>query len=165
MILSELRNRTSNLCSEKQNCKSFVCGNNVVDQIKKTGMFYQIVSNRRKMFHYYTLHSVIHQILIHTQHSLLQINLVKWYTFESVHQKINNVGFRSCLIQTGLYSHRNRLEAWNFGYKQWRNCSIRVAKTKVLSSFAITAKLMCTFVFDFADCWFSHAQALFLLAA
>ena len=26
-------------------------------------------------------------------------------------------------------------------------------------SFAVTAKLICTFVFAYADCWFSHAAA------
>ena len=34
-----------------------------------------------------------------------------------------------------------------------------VAKTKVLISFAVTAKLICTFVFASADCWFSHVVA------
>ena len=36
---------------------------------------------------------------------------------------------------------------------------MRVAKTKELTSFAITAKLICAFVFAYADCWFSHAAA------
>ena len=35
----------------------------------------------------------------------------------------------------------------------------RVAKTKVLISFAVTAKLICAFVFAYADCWFSHEAA------
>ena len=39
------------------------------------------------------------------------------------------------------------------------NCTIRVAKTKALISFAVTAKLICAFVFTYADCWFSHAVA------
>ena len=34
------------------------------------------------------------------------------------------------------------------------NCTIRVAKTK-----AVTAKLICVFVFAYADCWFSHGTA------
>ena len=34
-------------------------------------------------------------------------------------------------------------------------CTIRVAKTKAL----ITAKLICVFVFAYADCWFSHEAA------
>ena len=34
-----------------------------------------------------------------------------------------------------------------------RNCTIRVAKTKALISFA---ELICAFVFAYADCWFSH---------
>ena len=40
-----------------------------------------------------------------------------------------------------------------------RKCTIRVAKTKTLISFAVTAKLICVFVFAHANCWFSHAQA------
>ena len=39
------------------------------------------------------------------------------------------------------------------------NCTIRVAKTKALISFAVTAKLICAFVFAYADCWFSHEAA------
>ena len=34
-----------------------------------------------------------------------------------------------------------------------------MAKTKALISFAVTAKLICAFVFAYADCWFSHAAA------
>ena len=43
------------------------------------------------------------------------------------------------------------LEAENFGF--------HVAKTKALISFAVTAKLICIFVFAYADCWFSHDVA------
>ena len=38
-----------------------------------------------------------------------------------------------------------------------RDCTIHVAKTKALISFAVTAKLICVFVFAYADCWFSYA--------
>ena len=38
-------------------------------------------------------------------------------------------------------------------------CIIRAAKAKALISFAVTAKLICAFVFAYADCWFSHAAA------
>ena len=38
-------------------------------------------------------------------------------------------------------------------------CTIYVAKTKALISFAITAKLICVFVFAYAKCWFSHDAA------
>ena len=34
-----------------------------------------------------------------------------------------------------------------------------VAKTKALISFAVTAKLICAFVFAYAQCWFYHAAA------
>ena len=36
---------------------------------------------------------------------------------------------------------------------------MRVAKTKALISFAVTAKLICAFVFVYAGCWFSHEVA------
>ena len=34
-----------------------------------------------------------------------------------------------------------------------------VAKIKALISFAVTAKLICVFVFAYAKCWFSHDAA------
>ena len=61
--------------------------------------------------------------------------------------------------QTGLHKHRRWLEALNFGFKKKRKCSIRVAKSKALISFAISAKLICVFVFVYADCCFSHEAA------
>ena len=42
------------------------------------------------------------------------------------------------------------------------DCTIHVAKTKALISFSVTAKLICAFVFAYADCWFSHVAAHFL---
>ena len=36
---------------------------------------------------------------------------------------------------------------------------MRVAKTKTLISFAVTAKLICVFVFAYAKRWFSHDAA------
>ena len=32
-------------------------------------------------------------------------------------------------------------------------------KTKALISFAVAMKLICAFVFAYADCWFSHVAA------
>ena len=40
-----------------------------------------------------------------------------------------------------------------------RDCTIRVAKTKALISFAVTAKLICVFVFAYAKSRFSHDEA------
>ena len=44
---------------------------------------------------------------------------------------------------------------------------MRVAKTKALISFEVTAKLICVFVFGYADCWFSHeaAQIFYIISA
>ena len=76
-----------------------------------------------------------------------------------MHEKPNNFRFQPGPIQTGLYIHRRWLEAGNFGFRKYRNCTILVAKAKALISFAFTAKLFCTFVFAYADCWFSYATA------
>ena len=39
------------------------------------------------------------------------------------------------------------------------DCSIYVVKTNALISFAVTAKLICVFVFAYAKCWVSHDAA------
>ena len=39
------------------------------------------------------------------------------------------------------------------------DCTIRLAKTKALISFAVTAKLICAFVFAYAEILFSHDAA------
>ena len=46
-----------------------------------------------------------------------------------------------------------------FGIKEKEEGTIRVTKTKALISFAVTAKLICIFVFIYADCCFSHEAA------
>ena len=74
--------------------------------------------------------------------------------FEPVHEKTNNLGFRSGLTQTGLYSH-----SLKFRIKEEEKCTIRVAKTKALISFAVTAKLAS--VFAHVDCWFCHEATHF----
>ena len=51
------------------------------------------------------------------------------------------------LTQTGLHGLIRRLEAWNFGSKKKRDCTICLVKTKALISCADTAQLTCTFVF------------------
>ena len=38
-----------------------------------------------------------------------------------------------------------------------------VAKTKVLISFVVTAKLICVFVFAYAKRWFSHDTAQIII--
>ena len=61
-----------------------------------------------------------------------------------------------------MYKHRSWLAAGNFGFRKYRNYTIRVGKTQALISFAVTAKLTCVFVFAYADCWFSHEAAQIL---
>ena len=76
--------------------------------------------------------------------------------FEPRHEENQQCGFWPGLTQTRLYSYWRWLEAWNFVFRKKRYCSIQVAKTKALISFAVTAKLICVFVFAYADCWFSY---------
>ena len=68
-------------------------------------------------------------------------------------------GFRPGPTQTRLYSHTRWLEAGNFRFRKKRDCIIRVAKTKVLISFAVTVKLICPFVFAYAKSRFSRDGA------
>ena len=42
--------------------------------------------------------------------------------------------------------------------------SLQWPKTKALISFAVTAKLTCIFVFEYANCWFSYATAHIVVA-
>ena len=74
-------------------------------------------------------------------------------------EKTSLQGFRPGPTQIGLYCHRRWLEAWNFGFRKLRDCSIYVAKAKALISFAVTAKLICVFVFAYAKKRFSHDEA------
>ena len=74
-------------------------------------------------------------------------------------EKTDLRGFRPGSTQTGLYNHRRLLEAWNFGFKKKRDCTIYVAKTKVLISSAVTTQLICVLVFVYAKYRFSHNEA------
>ena len=66
-------------------------------------------------------------------------------------QKTGLRGFRPGPTQTGLRSLRKWLEAWNFVFRQERDFTIRVAKTKPLISFAVYREA------DLRLC-FSHMQ-------
>ena len=70
-------------------------------------------------------------------------------------------GFRPGPTQTRLYNHTRWLDALNFVFRKQRDCTIYVAKTKALISFAVTAKLICVFVFANAKNRFSHDAANF----
>ena len=71
-------------------------------------------------------------------------------------------GFWPGLTQTRLYNYWRWLEAWNFVFRKKRYCTIQVAKTKALISFAVTAKLICVFVFAYAERWFFYDAAQIL---
>ena len=57
--------------------------------------------------------------------------------YEPCHEKICLWVFRPGPTQTGLYSHRRWLEAWNFEIRKQRDYTINVAKTKALISCAV----------------------------
>ena len=59
-------------------------------------------------------------------------------TYEPRREKTNVLGFLQGLTQTGLCRHRRWLETWNFGIRKKRDCTIPVAKTKALITFAIS---------------------------
>ena len=78
-------------------------------------------------------------------------------------EKTNNLGSDQVRHKPGCTSTEDgkRLETLDLESTGivYRYCK---AKTKVLISFAVTAKLICTFVFAYADCWFSPAAAQFI---
>ena len=81
--------------------------------------------------------------------------------YEPVHEKTNNLGSDRVRHKPGC----TVTEAGNFGFRKKRNyCTIGVAKTKALISFAVTAKPICAFVFAYADRWFSHVVAHIILS-
>ena len=80
-------------------------------------------------------------------------------SYEPRCEKTGLQGFRPGPTQTGLYNHRRWLETCNFGFRKKRDCTICVAKTKALTSFPVTAKLICVFVFSYAKSQFSHDVA------
>ena len=91
--------------------------------------------------------------------------------FEPSHNENNNLGFLPGPIQIRLYRHRKELEALIFGYKQKRNCTVRVSKTKVLFSFTVTAQLICAFILpshvvSFHACmpWFIYEPHLYFMS-
>ena len=51
------------------------------------------------------------------------------------------MGFQSVPTQIRLYSSRKWLEARNFGFKKKRDCTIHVAKMKVLITCGVAASL------------------------
>ena len=69
-----------------------------------------------------------------------------------MHEQASNLGFRPGPAQTGLYNLRSRLESLNVGFKKKTHCTYYGAKTKALISRAVTARLICGFVFAYADC-------------
>ena len=80
-------------------------------------------------------------------------------SYESSREKTNNVVFEQVRRKLSCDKHRRWLEAVNFGFRKQMNCTIRAAKTKALISCAVTAQLICAFVFAYAECLFPHDAA------
>ena len=59
---------------------------------------------------------------------------------EPVPEKTNNLEFRPAQTQTALYSHSSRLDSLILGFTKRRNCTICVAKTNALISFAVVSR-------------------------
>ena len=66
--------------------------------------------------------------------------------FEPRHEKICLRDFRPGNTQTGLRSHREELEAWNFGYRRMMYFTIQAANNKGVDETARMRRLICTFV-------------------
>ena len=91
---------------------------------------------------------------------LVWVEMASWWkTYEPRHQKTGLRCFRPGPTKTRLRNYWMRLETLNFRFRKWRDCTIRVAKTKTLISFPVTVKLICVFVFAYAKIRFSHVAA------
>ena len=93
---------------------------------------------------------------------IIELDMLLWtgcpslFPYEPRREKTCLPGFQPGPTQTGLYTRRRWLEAGNFGFRKIRECTICVAKTKVLISCAVTAQQICAFVFAYAKSQFSH---------
>ena len=66
---------------------------------------------------------------------------------------------RNSRFPTRSYSQRKWLEAYNFRFRTKRDCTIYLAKTKVLIIYVVSVHLICISVFAYAKCRFSHDKA------
>ena len=71
-------------------------------------------------------------------------------------QKTGLRGFRPGTSQSGLNSHRRWLETWNFGLE---SRGIVLSKWRKQRRWSASAKLICVFVFAYAEIRFSHVAA------
>ena len=77
------------------------------------------------------------------------------FLYEPRHNKTGLRGFRPGSTQNRLYSHRRSLEARNFGFRKYRDCTFYVVKTASISCVATTQlKLISTFIFAYAKAGF-----------
>ena len=93
----------------------------------------------------------IHWAIAFVQH---QCEISK-LSYKPLHKKTNNLGIR--LVPTQSQKQDRSFKPYNFGFTKKRGCTIHAVKTKALISCAVTAQLICAFVFAYADCWFSDA--------
>ena len=87
-----------------------------------------------------------------------------WLTYEPRCEKTCLRGLRPGPTQTRLYSYIRWLEPGNFGFRKKGDCTIYVVKTKALISCAVTAQLICVFVFAYVKSQFSHEAAHIIIS-
>ena len=98
-------------------------------------------------------------ILLYVYQCWVMLHIILQLLSKPRREKTGLRGFRPGPTQTGLRNYSMRLETWNFRFRKYMGCTLRVAKTKTLISFAVTAKLICVFVFAYAKIRFSHVAA------
>ena len=76
-------------------------------------------------------------------------------------EKTNNLSFPTRSDTYRPVQSKEMVRGRKFWIYKVEESTIHVAKTQALISFAVTAKLICAFVFAYADCWFSHVAAHF----
>ena len=77
-------------------------------------------------------------------------------------QQMSHVMRKQCDFRTGLTQPELAVQAQKMAQRREvldldsRGLILRVAISKALISFAVTAKLICAFGFAYAKCWYSH---------
>ena len=136
-----------------------ICENKDADQLRSNWLSRDMLYHYAYMSVHYTanFNGFQNDALIQIFGFFLIFCSISWY--EPRRQKTGLRGFRPGPTQIRLRRLRKWLEAWNFVFRKERDCTSRVAKTKALISFAVSAKLICVFVFAYAKIRFSHVAA------
>ena len=121
-----------------------------------------LVINKTNYLKTMLLHSMLVHLGFNSQNDLL---LLQEYVLLRCDGKKRSMGFLTRSNKNQPVQSQKQVRGLKFWLQVEEKYTIRVAKTKTLISFTITAKLICKLIFNFVSAqtkiWFSHDVALF----